>query len=327
VADHWRLFHGDNIQRDDVSFPKPPPWRDLQKTAEHRGETYIATPEAIDAVNAALHLRRPLLVEGPPGVGKSSLAYKVARELRLGNVRHWPINSRSTLREGLYQYDAMGRMHHLSRKQPEGNAAINAAVENDAIERFITLKALGTSLIPAEKPMVVLIDEIDKSDIDLPNDLLHVLENGSYHIPELERIRKERSEVEILIDPGEGAEDQVTATIRNGLVQATCFPFIVITTNGERELPPAFLRRCIRHSIKMPERARLEEIVRAHLGTASATAEATSLIEEFLKLFEQGNAVAVDQLLNAVFVATSLPKPSEEQWRRVKSLMLNPLNE
>ena len=98
--------------------------------------------------------------------------------------------------------------------------------------------------------MAVLIDEIDKSDIDLPNDLLHVLENGTYRIPELERVRKECPEVEVLIDPGEGAEDQPTAVIRNGQVRATSFPFVVVTTNGERELPHAFLKRCVRHTIR-----------------------------------------------------------------------------
>src|SRR5690242_10468096 len=108
----WKIFRGEKEPHDDIRRLKEvlPPWRDFGRRDETRAANYLPGPREIELVNAALYLRRPLLVTGPPGSGKSSLAYAVARELTLGHVLRWPINSRSSLAEGLYSYDAIARL-------------------------------------------------------------------------------------------------------------------------------------------------------------------------------------------------------------------------
>ena len=135
----WKIYHGDGEVRG-VTFPPAPPWRNLDRADDHRAMTYRPTEREVDMVNAALHLRRPLLVEGTPGSGKSSLVYKVALELGLGPVLHWPINSRSALRNGLYRYDAVGRM------SDKGGKMLNAEAENlasDEEKHAIKVKSAG----------------------------------------------------------------------------------------------------------------------------------------------------------------------------------------
>src|ERR1700690_3486872 len=189
----WLIYTGTGEQHDGISrLPEPPPWRDfigspvLPKPGGdcgniHDAQSYLPTPSAVEQVNAALYLRRPLLVTGAPGTGKSTFAYAVAHELRLGPVLHWPITSRVTLRDGLYQYDPLTRLYAAS-KQDMGNAG-----SYEDIGRFIRLGPLGTALLPYSQPRVLLIDEIDKSDIDLANDLLTVFEKGEYEVIELVR--------------------------------------------------------------------------------------------------------------------------------------------
>lgn len=124
---------------------------------------------------------------------------------------------------------------------------------------FVRLGPLGTALLPYELPRVLLIDELDKSDIDLPSDLLHVLENGSYDIPELVRARHQEGEARVFTD-----DPDQTVTVTDGRVKCRAFPFIVITSNGERQFPPAFLRRCVRLDVSPPREDQLAAMIAAH---------------------------------------------------------------
>ena len=251
--------------------------------------------------------------------------YAVALELKLGPVLHWPINSRSTLRNGLYRYDAVGRMSDKGSKML--NAETEKVVSDDDIGKYIVLGPLGTALVPSERPRALLIDEIDKSDVDLPNDLLHVLENGWFEIDELVRVASRHPRVPVLMDAGEGAKGHETYEIPAGRVQATAFPFVVITSNGERELPQAFLRRCIRHAIEQPDELRLSPNRRGPSGAAGDGEPVAELIRSFLDRLTRGEPLAMDQLLNAVFLLTSRDRPSDAEWSRIKDAILRSLSE
>jgi MoxR-like ATPase len=248
----WWLYHGDGVPATEetrLRLPDPPPWRTFHGAPEQpsppeddeetdrklgRPDTQlvrIADRNECDMVNAAILLRRPLLVTGNPGTGKSSIAFRLARELRLGRVLQWPITSRTTLRSGLYEYDAIGR------------AQAAAGADQVSIGDFIRLGPLGTALLAYPQPRVLLVDELDKSDVDLPNDLLHIFENGQYAVPELVRVRRREAEVSVYTD-----DPDSVATVRDGRIRCRAFPIVVITSNGEREFPerrdkPAWRRR------------------------------------------------------------------------------------
>ncbi|MFM6664995.1 MAG: AAA family ATPase, partial [Microcystis panniformis] len=163
----WEIFKGNQEPTDYVwSSLETPSWRPFGKEKQpgesrrkHRGKTFLVRDEERKMVNAALHLRRPLLVTGKPGTGKSSLAYKVAQELNLGEVLYWPITTHTTLKDGLYNYDAIGRLQEvklLEREQKE----LTPEERKDQlkqIEKYITLGPLGTALLESEKPRVLLI--------------------------------------------------------------------------------------------------------------------------------------------------------------------------
>ena len=317
----WMVYKGTSTPTDgEVIFPTAPPWRDFARSSHHRGFTYQATPEQVQMVNAALYLRRPLLVTGRPGVGKSSLAYSIAEELKLGAVLRWTITSRTTLNDGLYRYDAIGRMQAAQlSKNEEGPPDIG---------EYLTLGPLGTALLPSDKPRVLLIDEIDKSDIDLPNDLLNIFEEGEFEIPELARISAKQQPV-----PVREFQSDNKVKIDKGKVRCATFPVVVMTSNGERDFPAPFLRRCLRLYIKPPDVKELARIVNAHLeGTLKGQNEdaqkrITKLIAEFVNRRDERNELlANDQLLNAIFMMTHDLLPKTKDIGGLKEAILKPLD-
>ncbi|MFC9125488.1 AAA family ATPase [Streptomyces sp. NPDC057099] len=299
AAEHWWAFRGP------ADLPPPPPWRRLPASRRaRRPQDYLMSPEHVAIVNAALHLRRPLLVTGRPGTGKSSLAHAVAEDLGLGDVLHWPVNSRSTLADALYRYDAVGRLReaslHRERPSPRGPSMrlrYRARRESD-IGNYLRLGPLGTALAATDQPRVLLIDELDKADIDLPNDLLVVLEEGEFEIPELARLPEEQQSASVLTT---GSRKRVH--VHRGTVSCEYFPIVIMTSNGEQDFPPAFLRRCVRLDLPDPDEAKLREIIRLHLGEEALTT-ADDLIQNFLHRATK-QTLATDQLLAAVHLRLS----------------------
>ena len=330
----WKIFKGNATPHGNIDrLPPPPNWRkfarideksfvelteavqnsaNAEKTKE-RGKTFKVPPNDTDLasiVNAVLYLRRPLLITGKPGTGKTSLAYAVAYELQLGPVLLWPISTRSTLQEGLYRYDAIARLQEVKDHSQEELAK--------DIGRYIQLGAVGSALLPSKRPRVLLIDEVDKSDINLPNDLLNLFEEGEFEIPELARLAKQAKEVTVR------SYDGMDVPIQDGRVQCHAFPFIILTSNGERDFPPAFLRRCLRLNMKDPDKEALTDIVRSHLGD-EVIAQAEPLIAEFLKKRENGD-LAPDQLLNAVYLLTRDPSTAVGDREKLTDVLLKYLS-
>lgn len=343
-APHWWVYLGTGRPHP-WTLPEAPPWRRFSGRApnplpdgEHliasgrsgrgRNESrtvlamaYRAEAEEVRMVNAAIHLRRPLLVTGSPGTGKSTLAYSVAHELGLGEVLYWPINSRTTLHDGLYQYDAIGRLQDasLAEKRRAGQDAVPDPSAH--VGRYLTLGPLGTALLPGPRPRVLLIDELDKGDVDLPNDLLTVFEEGEYTVPELQRL----ADPVVSVITGDGG----VADVAHGLVQCAEFPVVVITSNGERQFPPAFLRRCVRLQLGTPPRDKLERIITAHLGPdALEPAWARRLFDDFATRMERPDDIlATDQLLNALRIGATADGGPDTDWLLVIEELLAPLNE
>ena len=186
-------------------------------------DTYVATPDLMMAVNAAVTLARPLLIKGEPGTGKTQLAEEIARSLARP-LYEWHIKSTSKAQHGLYEYDAVSRL----RDSQLGEEKVRD------IRNYIVKGRLWEAFDSAVQP-VLLIDEIDKADIEFPNDLLRELDRMEFYVHETRE-----------------------------LVKARHRPIILITSNNEKELPDAFLRRCFFHFIRFPDAETMEKIVRVH---------------------------------------------------------------
>jgi MoxR-like ATPase len=334
----WWIYKGIHEPHDGIEkrLPAPPPWRHFiaENTSENnyhmsheekerlkeRASGFQVGDEEIDMVNAALYLRRPLLITGKPGSGKSTLAYAVAYELNLGPVLRWPITTNVTLQQGLYHYDAIGRLQQASLAAPAAKEGSQDAPikETPDIGQYLRLGPLGTALLPGKHPRVLLIDEIDKSDIDLPNNLLHIFEEGEYEISELMRL----PDAEVGVMTHDSLNDKQRVMIKGGRVRCTAFPFVVLTSNQEREFPPAFLRRCIRLEMNAPDEEKLSRIVAAHLGPEAAQL-AQDLIKDFVERRNQGDQ-ATDQLLNALYMVTR-PRTDKQDIANVIDALLKPL--
>jgi MoxR-like ATPase len=317
----WGVFAGDGIARPKegspawAALPKPPPWR---RTPDKKDSVpaFDATQELVEAVNASLLLRRPLLLTGLPGSGKSTLVDLIAAELEIGPTLRWHITSKSLLNDGLFLYDALARLQAID-VTADRVGLVDGKVRPD-IQDYVTLGPLGTALASSDKPRAVLIDEIDKSDLDLPGDLLNVLEEGYFDIPPLVR---EGSAAAVKL---RGA-DRDMYEVQSGRIEAQHFPVIVMTSNGERAFPPPFLRRCIRYTMPTPDKEMLARIVALHLGMPAAEAERV-VIEAFAAELKEGRNLAVDQLLSLVHLVTADAAPGSVNRERLRELLLRPLS-
>lgn len=339
----WEIFTGTKAPHDDLDrLPDPPGWRTFTSETqrqEQKATTFKVRPEQVQLVNAALYLRRPLLITGKPGTGKTSLAYAIAHELKLGEVLYWPITTRTTLRQGLYSYDAIGRLQDSQYRekayqaeqaaQPMATNAPSLAEDLNSIGKYIRLGPLGTALLPLPKerikrPRILLIDEIDKSDIDLPNDLLHTFEEGRYRIDELERIKEVLPTVEVSTAY---TQADAPAQIEKGQVQCNAFPFVILTSNGERDFPPPFLRRCIRLEMEEPSPEELAEIVKRHLAVldGEVLGKAQPIIDAFVEKRSR-ESLATDQLLNAIYLLLQEGIPSDQPDNDLLEKILKPLS-
>ena len=236
------------------------------KDAPKECDPYVPTNELVKAVNLAIFLKRPLLLEGEAGCGKTCLAYAIAYELGYPLYR-WNIRSKTRYQEGLYEYDALLRLHdvNLSQKLSTQTVEGSRAIEPSNVNNYLEYKALGKAFRQTECPAVVLIDEIDKADLDFPNDLLTVLEK-----------------------PYEFTVRETGETIT-----AQHPPIVIITSNKEKgNLPAPFLRRCVYYFIEFPGKAdKLKKIAQMHFQKKS---ERTEKVVPSADLLE----VAIDQFLS-----------------------------
>ena len=256
----------------------------------------------------------PAAPDRTPGSGKSSLIESVARELQLGHVLRWHVTSASTLTDALYRYDAIGRLQAHGLRLEERDSGVLEAPE---IQDYLHLGPLGTALLPSSRPRAILIDEIDKSDIDLPNDLLNVFERGEFDIPELTRMGA--GPVDVRMDVGDESYP-----IKYGRVRCTEFPFVVLTSNGERDFPAAFLRRCIRLKMPDPTVELLTTSSRASRNGQLAGGDSNG--REFVQLTNAGRPQATDQLLNAAYLVTHDVLPDDDAERaRIIDLLFKQL--
>lgn len=188
-------------------------------------DDYVVTKELMNAVNVSIALQKPLLIKGEPGTGKTMLAESISKALDMDLII-WGIKSTTKAQEGLYVYDTVQRLY--DSQFGEGNVS--------DIKQYIKLGKLGEAFT-SDKQVVLLIDEIDKADLEFPNDLLWELDKMEFYINETKETIKTKHR-----------------------------PIVIITSNAEKELPDAFLRRCIFHYIEFPDAEKMEEIINVHFG-------------------------------------------------------------
>jgi len=207
-------------------------------------QDYVVTKELMNAVNVSIALQKPLLIKGEPGTGKTMLAESISEALNM-KLLVWNIKSTTKAQEGLYVYDTVQRLY--DSQFGEGDVA--------NIGKYIRLGKLGEAFT-AEEQVVLLIDEIDKADLEFPNDLLWELDKMEFYITETKETIKTKTR-----------------------------PIVIITSNAEKELPDAFLRRCIFHYIEFPTREKMEEIVNVHFDSVNDNL-LTQAMEAFYKIRE-----------------------------------------
>jgi MoxR-like ATPase len=244
-----------------------------QSVAQFKGtERYVATRELEVAVNAAVALERPLLIKGEPGTGKTVLAQEIAKALGYPLIE-WHIKSTTKAQQGLYEYDAVSRLRDGQLGDPRVHDIANYIVRGKLWEAF-----------EADHPVVLLIDEIDKADIEFPNDLLLELDRMEFYVYELRRSIKARHR-----------------------------PVVIITSNNEKELPDAFLRRCFFHYIRFPDRETMEKIVQTHFPNIrqDLLREALTVFFDVRNVNELKKKPATSELLDWLKLLTIEDMPPE----------------
>ncbi|WP_409055488.1 MoxR family ATPase [Streptomyces sp. SYP-A7185] len=295
-------------------LPAPPPWRtytggpdlepppdDVAEAERRLGTTAraalgmaTATGETV-AVNAALSLRRPLLITGPPGVGRATVAFRVARELGLGRVLHWTVTGSSTLQDALY-----------AARPAEG-------VTN------VRLGPLGTALLPYGRPRVLLVEGLDRGDFDLPVELSAVLRRGGFDVPELAADDPATVRTD---DPG------VTAPVSGGVVACHEPPVTVITAGRDTSFPAEFLADCLHWEHPLPTAAELMATVKSRAGiTEDADPRLLALVAELADAWAADpralGQLSVAHALDAVAFAAAGPWPPEESPDSVAARLLD----
>jgi MoxR-like ATPase len=248
---------------------------------------YVSTEDLTLAVNAAITLQRPLLVKGEPGTGKTMLAVQVAKALGVP-LLEWHIKSTTKAQQGLYEYDAVSRL----RDSQLGDARVHD------IHNYI-VKGMLWQAFSSDKPVVLLIDEIDKADIEFPNDLLRELDRMEFYVYETKELVKARQR-----------------------------PIVFITSNNEKELPDAFLRRCFFHYIRFPDKETMEKIVGVHFPSLKK-----SLLREAMEVFFEVREVpglkkkpSTSELLDWLKLLLAEDIPPEALRSNDRKTIIPPLN-
>ena len=250
-------------------------------------DSYVASDDLRVAVNAAIALQRPLLIKGEPGTGKTVLAHEVAKAIKAPLIE-WHIKSTTKAQQGLYEYDAVSRL----RDSQLGDERVKD------IKHYIKRGKLWDAFTAAERP-VLLIDEIDKADIEFPNDLLLELDRMEFYVYETQEV-----------------------------VKASQRPIVMITSNNEKELPDAFLRRCFFHYIRFPDKETMEKIVGVHFPTLKK-----SLLREAMEVFFEVREVpglkkkpSTSELLDWLKLLLAEDIPAEALHSKDRKTIIPPLH-